>query len=394
MTTGEPALSTWRGRIILILLTYFSVFSYSHIFFMLPPFLRNIGFQPQCVGWIISAFYLAATVTRPSAGWFIERIGIRKTMVTAGSICFFSSLSLALTRHTPAVLYFIRLFMGAGFSVFVVATTTYQSLVIPEQIRGTAFSITSIGGVLTSFTVIPLSEFFICRGWNLPYLLMAPVAALAAICMAFFLPPVQDELSFSQQNKTSYLMLFKETPVKFLLISCLFLGLTDASIAYVSSLALGRGLNPSIFMMAISVGAIIVRLFCTGVYRHFSRMMIAAPSFGGMGLALFGASFANSNIVIALFGLLYGAVVGYGYPTHLALIGDMIPERFRGRASSMVYFSMDISWTLLPIYIGYASALVGISWAFRGFSLFACGASFFVYFLVWKRISEKKGVHF
>ena len=112
-----------------------------------------------------------------------------------------------------------------------------------------------------------------------------------------------------------------------------------------------------------------------------------------MGLALFGASFATSNFMIAFFGFLYGAAVGYGYPTHLALIGDMIPERFRGRASSMVYFSMDISWTLLPVYIGYASALAGISWAFRGFSLFAFGVSVLVYFFLWKRIGQKKGIH-
>lgn len=386
-------LASWRKRIILILLTYFAIFSYSHTFFMLPPFLKKAGLEPQRIGWIISAFYLAATLCRPTAGWFIDRFGIRRTMVGASSICAVSALLLAFTDHTPGILYTIRLFMGGGFSVFVVSTTTYQSLVIPERIRGSAFAITSIGGVMTAFTIIPLAELFINRGWDLPYLLMASAASLWAMSMAFLLPPVQQDFSSNKTQKTSYAALFKETPIKFLLISCVFLGLTDASIAYVSSLAIGRGLNPSVYMVAISIGAIIIRLFGRGLYERVPRTVIAAPSFGAMGLALFGASFATSNFMIAFFGFLYGAAVGYGYPTHLALIGDMIPERFRGRASSMVYFSMDISWTLLPVYIGYASALAGISWAFRGFSLFAFGVSVLVYFFLWKRIGQKKGIH-
>lgn len=382
--------SRYKKNIILILLTYFSIFAYSHVFFMLPPFLLQRGFQPQSIGWVMSAFYLAATMTRPTAGWFLSQFGIRKTMLFAGSVCFAGACLFACIPLTPHALWGLRFFMGAGFSVFVVATTTYQTLVIPAAIRGPAFSITSIGGVLTSFSIIPLAEFFIKGGHSTYYLFMASLASLVSMCVASFLPPVEKNIVSEGNHHVSYLSLFKETPIKYLLISCLFLGLTDSSIAYASSLAIGRGLNSSIFLMAISSGAVIVRLFGGGLYKKVSRIVIAAPAIGLMGGALMGASFAGSNSSIALWGFLYGVAVGYGYPTHLALIGDMIPEYFRGHASSMVYFAMDISWTLLPIYIGYASALTNVSWAFRGFSLFACVASVLVYIFVWKRIRKNK----
>ena len=109
--------------------------------------------------------------------------------------------------------------MGAGFSVFVVATTTYQTLVIPAAIRGPAFSITSIGGVLTSFSIIPLAEFFIKGGHSTYYLFMASLASLVSMCVASFLPPVEKNIVSEGNHHVSYLSLFKETPIKYLLIS-------------------------------------------------------------------------------------------------------------------------------------------------------------------------------
>ena len=305
-------LASWRKRIILILLTYLLFLIL--ILFHAAAFLKR---RSGLAHWLDHQRFLPPHYA-VHCGVVYRSFRIRRTMVGASVSALFPPF-VGFADHTWNPLYYSS-FMGGGFSVFVVSTTTYQSLVIPERIRGSAFAITSIGGVMTAFTIIPLAELFINRGWDLPYLLMASAASLWAMSMAFLLPPVQQDFSSNKTQKTSYAALFKETPIKFLLISCVFLGLTDASIAYVSSLAIGRGLNPSVYMVAISIGAIIIRLFGRGLYERVPRTVIAAPSFGAMGLALFGASFATSNFMIAFFGFLYGAAVGTDTPLILPLL--------------------------------------------------------------------------
>jgi len=88
-----------------------------------------------------------------------------------------------------------------------------------------------------------------------------------------------------------------------------------------------------------------------------------------MALCLLGLAFARTSLGLVLWGFFYGMGMGYGYPAHLALTADLAAPRLRAKASALVHFSMDLSWFILPLYMGFGCTLLGTHRAFLLFTL-------------------------
>ena len=74
-------------------------------------------------------------------------------------------------------------------------------------------------------------------------------------------------------------------------------------------------------------------------------------------------------------GFFYGLGMGFAYPAHLALTADLAAPPLRAKASALVHLSMDLSWFLLPLYMGFGSSLFGTLTAFRLFALLCIAAA-------------------
>jgi hypothetical protein len=80
--------------------------------------------------------------------------------------------------------------------------------------------------------------------------------------------------------------------------------------------------------------------------------------------------------------------MGYGFPAHLALIGDLAPARLRAKMSALVYFCYDISWFVLPVYVGFATPRIGETGALGVLSVI-CAISGIGVTVMWKAWSKK-----
>jgi MFS family permease len=241
------------------------------------------------------------------------------------------------------------------------------------------------------FTVVPLTDYLVRRGLDRFFMILPLAAAALSFSLALRLRPARFQGSPGQDQPMewgTYGDLFRETPAGKIVFSCFFFGLCDASIVFIGTVLLEKGLIPSWFIFSLGAGALFVRTAGRNLFNRYQRTVFAGPSFLVMALCLLGLAFADSSLGLVFWGFCYGMGMGYGYPAHLALTADLAAPRLRAKASALVHFSMDLSWFILPLYMGFGCTLLGTRQAFLLFTLI-CIATAVMTTVMW--LPGKKG---
>jgi predicted MFS family arabinose efflux permease len=342
-----------------------AIYSYSNVFFLFAPYLALMEFSSESAGILVGAFYAATSLIRPASGWIIERSGIRRTLVVSALLCLGAAFFKFVTASFWPLLL-IRLAMGGAYGVFVVALTTYQALVVPDEARGAAFAIVTLGSLSCLFTVVPLADWLLRR--RLPALFLTIPLCTAALCVILScrLPPLPagSGKDSGKEGKTetdwgTWGELYRDTPFWRILTSCALFGLCDASIVSLPALILAKGLKTTSFVVASGLGALTMRTLGRNFFNRYPRYVFAGPSLTVMAFFLYLTASAASEFQLAACGLFYGVGMGYGFPAHLALVGDLAPARLRAKSSALVHFCYDASWFVLPVYVGFATSRLG-----------------------------------
>jgi len=312
-------------------------------------------------------------------------------MIWSSGVCIACALALQLYQGAFGWFVGVRVVMGLAYSIFMVALTTYQALVIEESKRGLGFVLVSVGSLIPMFTVVPLTDYLVRSGLDRFFMILPLAAAALSFSLALRLRPARFQGSPGQDQPMewgTYGDLFRETPAGKIVFSCFFFGLCDASIVFIGTVLLEKGLVPSWFIFSLGAGALFVRTAGRNLFNRYQRTVFAGPSFLVMALCLLGLAFADSSLGLVFWGFFYGMGMGYGYPAHLALTADLAAPRLRAKASALVHFSMDLSWFILPLYMGFGCTLLGTRQAFLLFTLI-CIATAVMTTVMW--LPGKKG---
>jgi len=263
---------------------------------------------------------------------------------------------------------------------------TYQSLVIPEATRGRAFALITLGSLSCLFTVVPLAEWFLTHGMPPLFLAIPVCTAIVCVVLSLCLPSVSLEQA-PLSGWGTWRELYSGTPFWRIVVSCTFFGLCDASIVYLPALAISMGLIPSSFLVANGLGALTARILGLNFFNRHPRYAFAGPSLLIMAVFVYLTATATSNFWLFVFGFFYGTGMGFGFPAHLALIGDLAPPPLRAKASSLVYFCYDISWFILPVYVGFVTPYAGEVGAFKFLGILSAVAGVGVT-LMWRQYAN------
>ncbi|MDR2528898.1 MAG: MFS transporter [Synergistaceae bacterium] len=374
-----------------LIVTTWAIYSCSNVFFLFAAYLERSGFPSEDAGLLVGAFYGATTLARVLGGWAVERVGIRRAMAASAFLCLGAAL-LNLAASSFWHFLWIRLAMGCAYGVFVVALTTYQSLVIPEETRGLAFVFITLGALSCLFTVVPLADWLLTRGYDKAFLALPVGAALLCAVQAFRLPPVSAAFDAGEQSWGTWGEFYQYSPFWRIAASCIFFGLCDASIVYIPALALSMGLAPSSFVVANGLGALAMRTLARDFFNRHPRYALAGPSLLVMAVFLYLTPLSKDNLGLFACGFFYGVGMGYGFPAHLALIGDLAPARLRAKSSTLVYFCYDVSFFLLPMLMGFVAPMLGKTGAFRllGLSCVASGVGVTVMWALFAEVPKKE----
>jgi MFS family permease len=203
------------------------------------------------------------------------------------------------------------------------------------------------------------------------------------------LPPLPENIKKTAENQEwgTWRELYEDTPFWRIVISNALFNLCDAANIYLPAFAIAMGLIPSSFSIAVGIGAFTVRTLGKKVFTVFPRYALAGPSLIIMALSLILSSFASSNELFFMCGLLFGVGMGYGYPSQLSLIGDLAPAKLRAKLSSLVHFCIDISWFIIPLYMGFAIPQIGEVGAIKALSI-VCMISGILVTVMWRRYEK------
>ncbi|MDO9509471.1 MAG: MFS transporter [Thermovirgaceae bacterium] len=369
--------------------TNFAIMSFSCVYFLLPLYLDHVGLKsPATIGWILGTYYAASTIPRPFMAFLVERFSFRATLTGAALCCALGSIGLALSDISLPLLVTSRVLMGFGFGLFLVSFTTYLTMVIPNEVRGGAFALITIGAMAPFLIVIPLIDWILHNGFFGLFIWVGPVIAAVCALVGMTFAKVDRNRTAKNWRWGTYSQLFALPGARALFISVFVYGMTDAAIISISTLSMSRGLVSSCFMSSFAVGAIAVRFAGFRLMDVFPKDRMYPAVIAVTSLSLFGTAFSVTNTAFAFWGFLYGIGVGVGFPLSLAMIGDVAPPDLRPKATAMVWLILDGCFFITPVVMGYASSILGVAGAFRVIPgiLFLFAPA--VYFFLWKPLAR------
>lgn len=361
---------------------YTAIFGFSNVYYLLGVFLAMRGTAtPAQIGGIMGAFYAAQTLCRPFAGQVVTKIGFRRAFAVGALLCLAGSSAFALTGSSVQWMLCWRILMGIGSSLYVIALTTYQTLGIPDSIRGSAFSLICAGGIVPLVTFVPLADFFLRQGWTEAYAWFVPLIALFAFFCGLRLPELEIPRKEGEKRDERLLALAAKPEIRVLLVSVTLFSMTDACLLAIGGVASSRGLFPSLFLTANAAMGLLIRIAGRKILDRLPRRQMAAPAIALTSLSLFAGSFTDNNLTYALCGIFFGFAMGLGFPLHMALIGDVAEPHQRAAVSSLVWFAMGACFFLVPTLLGNLSGFLGTAGAFRILTVLLFASSFGVFFL-------------
>ena len=376
-------------QIFLIFLAYYGITCVTNIYFLVGPFYERMGASPQAVGLFLSIFYMVMLLCRPLGSVVMERLDIRRSLIGSSLFCVAMAAGIALSLNSPLLLLFFRAMLGVSVSVFVVATVAAQSILLDERSRGIGFALFTTGSMLPLATVVPVSEWLLHHNFNELYIWFPALTALACAAVSCFVK----DLSYSgkaERRWGRYSDLFKVKGVKVLLFTAATMSLADAMTISMASLANARSVSVSYFMIASAAAAVLIRTVGFRLIAGIPRVRLAAPAAALMGFALLGLSFSSTALMFVLFGLFFGVGIGIGFPTDLALVGDMLPAAYHPKATGLVLLVIDSGWMVSPLVYGCFSPYLGVSNTFRVMGLAVFAAASMLYLRYWLPVAQGK----
>ena len=316
----------------------------------------NVAASQDQISWVIIVYLAAFLAVLPLSGWLSSRFGHRNYLVVslllyaAGALgCFFS--------RTLGELLVARAVMGAAGGAFLVRTLVTLFRLheprsrLPTVLTFAAFVASSRGLVSVLFAVVTDSG-----RWNLAFLILVPLALLAAAILYFFVP--------------AHLELAPKPP------TADFLGTALVVVGLVSlQIAISRGEQDMWLQSSLIRWMFVVCFVCLGVFAWWDTRLENPNPILNLRLLLAEPMLASGIGVALIFGAILAAEL-YVLPQYLRGIQDY------SATQTSLFFCVDA----FAQYVGMLSSAFALSKRVNlrlivlvGLSIAVCANLFFVY---------------
>ena len=386
LTAGE------RKKILSLSAGFFFVMGFSNVSYFLPVYYAQMGFSPKAAGLLVSAFFITSVALRPFMAGLIIKFGFRKILFSAGIISVLSSIGVALAGNSFWLALFSRAALGVGASFFQVGLATFQAVAFSESIRGRAFSLTMAGGLLPMMTLVPLADWLLFRDLHSIYILLPLISSVAALLMMPLIPDLGitkiPGAGGSRNYFSSLADCFKIPAFRVALFAFFLFCLVDATSAFMAAMTRHYGLMASFFLSSNALVGVCVRLFCARLLDRYPRWKLSLPSIMITAGTLLLASINPTRESLIVLGLIFGIGMGFGFPLHIALISDVVPQNLQPQAVSTAWFLMGFDFAVIPLLMGWMGTQTGPVATFQ----FICGLTLLgavMSALMWARVMKK-----
>ena len=360
--------------------------------------LQELNSNESEVGLIVTFFLIAAIITRPFAGKWIERIGKYPIFLTAFLIVFASSF-LYFIAQSITLLLIIRSIHGIGFGMATTATGAIVADLIPESRKGEGMgyygltlNLGMVAGPFLGLTIMHLG------GTNQLFFVNALLNLVALIFVFLVRIPketVRQKAKHLESNK-GIKSLFEVSAIPVSLIAGFFALAYSGIISFVSIYAKEIGLveAASYFFVVYAFVLLISRPFTGKWYDRYGANNIIYPSIILFAVGTYLLSIAPSLPLFLLSAALIGLGWGTIFPSLQTIAIEIAPADKRALATATYLSTFDFGFGIGSFLFGLATVKVGYS-ALYFYSSFFVLAGIGVYYLLHGKIgsSVKRGVN-
>ncbi|WP_442595774.1 MFS transporter [Neobacillus sp. D3-1R] len=323
-------------------------------------------------GLITTVFLISAILIRPIAGYGIEKIGMRKILLTSLIIFFIASILYFFATSIMA-LFLVRFLHGIGFGMATTAAGGLVANIIPDSRRGEGMGYFIMSSNL-AMVMGPFIGLTAIQMWDASVLF-----AISVICALFSLIagwiiriPIKENkkkihISFQFQN------FFEASAVPISVVGAFFAIVYSSVLSFVSVYAKEIGLIEvsSLFFVVYAAILLASRPFTGKWFDQFGPNVIIFPSIVlfAIGLFILGSSHT------ALGFLLSAAFIGIGWGTIFPSLQTIAIQKAapNKRATATATFL-----SIFDTGIGFGSFIVGMVVAEVGFRSFYINGSIYV----------------
>jgi MFS family permease len=340
----------------------------------LPPYIKSIGASNLEIGLVTALFSIGAVLSRPFVGFMLE-YKQRKALVLFGAVMLLVITILYPISRIVLIFLFIRFLHGLawGWSTTVNGTAAVDVIPFSRLGEGMGYyglSIT-IGMIVAPslgiflFTVTSFTNLIIISS------ILGGIAIVLLACVHYKTPKAVLQTK-KEDLKFSYLGSLIEKSSWYPSIITIMICFGYGSIAtFIVIFGQERGIEQiSLFYITNAIMATICRPIAGKWFDekgpHGLVLYCTFTTFVGMWVL----SFAHSNLMLAISGVLFGVGFGCLIPTLQSWTLSITPENRRGVANGMYFSSIDLGMGLGGLIFGAAAQFVDTATVFRIASLF------------------------
>ncbi|MBM7571679.1 MFS transporter [Aquibacillus albus] len=371
----QPVESLWTKSFILLIVGNLFIFmSFQMLLPSLPPYLKSIGASGFEVGLVTALFSIGAVLSRPYTGYILQ-FKARKSLVLIGAI---GLLVITIIYPISQIIILLLLFrfvhgLAWGWSTTVNGTAAVD--VVPDSRLGEGMGYYGLS-ITVGMLVAPSLGIYLFQETSFTNLIyVSGFLGVIAIILLFIVNYPTPEAVKSTRKE-------------------------DLKFSYFGSLVEKKGLYPALItvMASFSYGSIITFIVIFGEERGIEHIFLyyllnaafatlvrpfagrwfdrrgpkelvifcSAATFVGMWVL----SFAYSNIVLAIAGILFGIGFGTLIPTLQSWTLSITPDNRRGVANGMLFSSIDLGIGLGGVVFGFLALFFEIGTLFQLASFF------------------------
>ena len=341
----------------------------SHVYILaLPPLFALIKADLEvsfaALGMLVTAFHIATGSMQIPAGWAVDAIGARKTLVSGLALAA-ASMALLGVADSYALMMLLVVLAGVGTSVFHQADYAILSTTVAEHHRGKAFCFhllaVNLGFALAPILMVSLATAF---SWRWALVAVGVFGLGVALCMILFgqglkaakssgqQPSAQQDSSAPRSFLTPALWVML---VFFILISMVTAGIQSFA---VSAFAARDGLSLELGNAALSafLTASFIGVALGGIIADKLRspVLVVAGAMVAGALALAAVAWLTTPIAVLITAMaIAGAAIGLMRPARDLMVNAITPPGMTGKAFGFVGTGLSVGGAIAPVTFGW-----------------------------------------
>ncbi|WP_176391916.1 MFS transporter [Marininema halotolerans] len=364
---SAPSQPLWSRNFIFVCIANALVFfTFQLLLPTLPLFVRQVGGREDLVGLIIGIFTLAAVISRPWIGGWLDLRGRRQTYLVGLFLFLLTTISyLGITSLWPLLL--LRVVHGFAWGAVTTTAGTVATDLIPPHRQGEGMS---YYGLFTMIGVAfgPVIGLWVIEEYTFTLLF---IFATSLIILAWFIaqkidyPPVSSIPATHILEKNNHQPFIpKGTALPSFMALCTTLTLGAIS-TYLPLFAADRGITSiGLFFTVYAFAMVLSRLWAGKSFDQKGPRPALLLGLSMMILALILLAFLQNLAGLLLAAILYGFGFGSVHPSLQASTIQRVLAHSKGRANGVFFAAFDLG-------IGIGSTIAGFLVATLGyFSMF------------------------